>query len=67
MSEVRFVPKGDQERQGWPLALVGDDFINVTLVEVDGGFAIYEDGFGDTYEFFGPDLMHVYYADVRED
>lgn len=71
MGMVTFVPKeGTEYRQGWPEKVVGkyESFIDLDLdhVERDDDFAMYEDQFGDEYEFVGKD-DEDWTVEVRED
>lgn len=71
MSLVHFIPReGTEYFEGWPCHVVGDGFINLELVEwaIDDAndSAIYEDQFGDEYQFEGV-LESYWYVEVRED
>lgn len=68
MALTTFVPKkGTDYSDGWPVHVVGDGFINLTLSHVHWpDSAMYTDQFREEYEFWGKDDGE-WTVEVRED
>lgn len=67
MSLITFTPIPDcAQEDGWPEKVIGEGFINLTLFDSYGDFAIYSDQFKDEYEFFDPKAGE-WTVEVRED